>query len=206
MAGAVTTAASACSTENSTIRFTSDTTPTRRNAGAYRSRTTDSRLAWIPPAGVWFGPRASAAAVSACDCKGLTLPLGRIVASDWRTASCGIASFFCPGDACVAISGVPGRAVWSVSNLGCNAVAVAPDCRDGLNGSLAATELAQISDLDAVICQGGQLAEMRQALAARTGAIVPLLTDDDFAQWLMLERHACIDTTAAGGNVALLGG
>ena len=30
--------------------------------------------------------------------------------------------------------------------------------------------------------------------------------NDDFAQWLMLERHACIDTTAAGGNVALLGG
>ena len=30
--------------------------------------------------------------------------------------------------------------------------------------------------------------------------------DQDFEQWLMLERHACIDTTAAGGNVALLGG
>ena len=43
-----------------------------------------------------------------------------------------------------------------------------------------------------------------QALAARAGALVPLITEADPAPRLVLERHLCIDTTAAGGNAALL--
>jgi RHH-type proline utilization regulon transcriptional repressor/proline dehydrogenase/delta 1-pyrroline-5-carboxylate dehydrogenase len=42
------------------------------------------------------------------------------------------------------------------------------------------------------------------ALAARTGAILPLVTALPDAAHVTLERHLCIDTTAAGGNAALL--
>jgi RHH-type proline utilization regulon transcriptional repressor/proline dehydrogenase/delta 1-pyrroline-5-carboxylate dehydrogenase len=41
-------------------------------------------------------------------------------------------------------------------------------------------------------------------LAQRDGVILPLITEADFADRCHLERHVCIDTTAAGGNAALL--
>jgi RHH-type proline utilization regulon transcriptional repressor/proline dehydrogenase/delta 1-pyrroline-5-carboxylate dehydrogenase len=44
----------------------------------------------------------------------------------------------------------------------------------------------------------------RQALAARTGPLVPLVTGDDLEHCCMRERHTCIDTTATGGNASLL--
>ena len=43
-----------------------------------------------------------------------------------------------------------------------------------------------------------------QALAARSGPILPLITDLPDAGHATLERHACIDTTASGGNAQLL--
>ncbi len=42
------------------------------------------------------------------------------------------------------------------------------------------------------------------ALAARDGPILPLITGAPDAAHVVLERHLCIDTTAAGGNAALL--
>jgi len=33
---------------------------------------------------------------------------------------------------------------------------------------------------------------------------VPLAGGDDLASYCLLERHVCIDTTAAGGNASLL--
>jgi RHH-type proline utilization regulon transcriptional repressor/proline dehydrogenase/delta 1-pyrroline-5-carboxylate dehydrogenase len=47
---------------------------------------------------------------------------------------------------------------------------------------------------------------LRQALAGRTGAILPLITGMPEAGHALAERHVCIDTTAAGGNAALLAG
>jgi RHH-type proline utilization regulon transcriptional repressor/proline dehydrogenase/delta 1-pyrroline-5-carboxylate dehydrogenase len=44
----------------------------------------------------------------------------------------------------------------------------------------------------------------RKALAAREGKIVPLVTARDLESYCVLERHTCIDTTAAGGNASLL--
>lgn len=44
----------------------------------------------------------------------------------------------------------------------------------------------------------------RQALANREGPLLPLITERDFAERCVLERHVCIDTPAAGGNAALL--
>jgi len=43
-----------------------------------------------------------------------------------------------------------------------------------------------------------------QALAAADGALVPLITTLPDTAHVTLERHVCIDTTAAGGNAALL--
>ncbi|MDO9640125.1 MAG: bifunctional proline dehydrogenase/L-glutamate gamma-semialdehyde dehydrogenase PutA [Pseudotabrizicola sp.] len=43
-----------------------------------------------------------------------------------------------------------------------------------------------------------------QALAARPGPILPLITGMPDVAHVVLERHACIDTTASGGNAQLL--
>ncbi len=59
---------------------------------------------------------------------------------------------------------------------------------------------------DAVVSWADDVREIRRALAARAGPIIPLLTGSDFSYWLINERHICINTTAAGGNAALLGG
>ena len=45
-----------------------------------------------------------------------------------------------------------------------------------------------------------------QALAKRTGPIVPLITGLPDTGHACHETHVCVDTTAAGGNAALLGG
>jgi RHH-type proline utilization regulon transcriptional repressor/proline dehydrogenase/delta 1-pyrroline-5-carboxylate dehydrogenase len=45
-----------------------------------------------------------------------------------------------------------------------------------------------------------------QALSQRTGPIVPLITGLPDSGYILNERHVCVDTTAAGGNAALLGG
>ena len=47
---------------------------------------------------------------------------------------------------------------------------------------------------------------MAQALTGRVGPILPLITGLPDAGYVLAERHVCIDTTAAGGNAALLSG
>ncbi|MEL6452341.1 MAG: bifunctional proline dehydrogenase/L-glutamate gamma-semialdehyde dehydrogenase PutA [Pseudomonadota bacterium] len=44
-----------------------------------------------------------------------------------------------------------------------------------------------------------------QALAACPGALIPLIVTQPDRAHVLTERHICIDTTAAGGNAALLG-
>jgi len=43
------------------------------------------------------------------------------------------------------------------------------------------------------------------ALAARPGPIIPLITGMPDTAHALVETHLCVDTTASGGNVALLG-
>ncbi|MBY6113328.1 bifunctional proline dehydrogenase/L-glutamate gamma-semialdehyde dehydrogenase PutA [Mameliella alba] len=47
---------------------------------------------------------------------------------------------------------------------------------------------------------------LRQTLAARKGPILPLITGMPDQGHARAERHVCVDTTAAGGNAALLAG
>jgi RHH-type proline utilization regulon transcriptional repressor/proline dehydrogenase/delta 1-pyrroline-5-carboxylate dehydrogenase len=59
----------------------------------------------------------------------------------------------------------------------------------------------------ALVIAGADLARLRQlraALAARPGPIVPLLVGPPEAAMLVQERTLSVDTTASGGNVALL--
>jgi len=79
-------------------------------------------------------------------------------------------------------------------DMGCRAVAA----------EVAISDVTKIADLQAVVYAGPQAQALRQALSARPGAIVPLLMDETFKQWLVCEQSICINTTAAGGNPALL--
>lgn len=88
---------------------------------------------------------------------------------------------------------------------GCWPVTVGSEGAD-IAGVLAPEHLASLTNLDAVASWSGEthLRALRVALAQRPGAIVPLICDCDLEPRLHLERHVCIDTTAAGGNAALL--
>ncbi|SEG85717.1 bifunctional proline dehydrogenase/L-glutamate gamma-semialdehyde dehydrogenase PutA [Marinobacterium lutimaris] len=76
----------------------------------------------------------------------------------------------------------------------------------GLDGQLQPEALIRANGFEAVIsCAGAEmLKEYRQALAERTGALLPLLTEHLLAERYVIERHLCVDTTAAGGNASLI--
>jgi len=85
------------------------------------------------------------------------------------------------------------------NTIGCKVLAIG-------DKTIAPETLAEIKSLDAVISWSDNLKEIREALAKRDGQIIPLFTQSDFEKWLLTEKHVCIDTTAAGGNAALLEG
>ncbi|MEP4430583.1 MAG: bifunctional proline dehydrogenase/L-glutamate gamma-semialdehyde dehydrogenase PutA, partial [Hyphomicrobiales bacterium] len=91
--------------------------------------------------------------------------------------------------------------------FGCSTLAIAPELsgEGALDGRIQAECLQQLAGFDVVVSWAGPdtLKQMRAALAGRNGPLVPLITDSDFSQCL-IERHVCIDTTAAGGNASLL--
>ncbi len=80
--------------------------------------------------------------------------------------------------------------------VGCGAVEAPVSPRD----------LATLTGFAAVISWADEatLRTQRRALAAREGAIIPLIAEADPRPRLTLERHVCIDTTASGGDAALL--
>ena len=75
-----------------------------------------------------------------------------------------------------------------------------------VQGHLDREALSRLESFDAVLLwsDASDQAAARQALAARDGAIIPLISDVNPGPRLYLERHICVDTTAAGGNAALL--
>lgn len=75
-------------------------------------------------------------------------------------------------------------------------------------GELAPESLATFEGFSAVLWWGDATTarEIARVLAARTGPITPLLTAMPDAAHVLHERHLCVDTTAAGGNAALLAG
>jgi RHH-type proline utilization regulon transcriptional repressor/proline dehydrogenase/delta 1-pyrroline-5-carboxylate dehydrogenase len=75
-----------------------------------------------------------------------------------------------------------------------------------LDGVMEPAMLTGLDGIDAVASQADEaiLRAIRQALAARGGALIPLITENGQPERYTLERHVCVDTTAAGGNASLL--
>ena len=75
-----------------------------------------------------------------------------------------------------------------------------------LDGQVAPETLATLGGIAAVACSADRdvLAAMRTSLARRPGPLVPLITEPAAPERYVLERHVCVDTTAAGGNASLL--
>jgi RHH-type proline utilization regulon transcriptional repressor/proline dehydrogenase/delta 1-pyrroline-5-carboxylate dehydrogenase len=101
-------------------------------------------------------------------------------------------------------------------DAGCTVLIVAPGALEhefaahgsvaALDGTVAPESLTELQGIAAVMSDAADeaLRAERTALAAREGAIVPLVTNADPDILLRHERHLCIDTTAAGGNASLL--
>ncbi|MGM0953564.1 MAG: bifunctional proline dehydrogenase/L-glutamate gamma-semialdehyde dehydrogenase PutA [Pseudomonadota bacterium] len=69
-----------------------------------------------------------------------------------------------------------------------------PDALSVLEGFGAAVSVAEKS----------LLKQYRAAMSKRDGALLPLITEHKLDQRYVIERHLCIDTTAAGGNASLI--
>jgi len=74
------------------------------------------------------------------------------------------------------------------------------------DGVIRASFLADIEGIDVVASQADTetLKLYRQALSSREGALLPLVSELIAPERYILERHLCVDTTAAGGNASLL--
>lgn len=103
---------------------------------------------------------------------------------------------------------------------GCGALIVVPGAASSMAGALTAAGAPVVSldgtldpdilsDLEgiAVVAAAGAsdwTRDLRIALSKRKGAILSLVTASIAPERYVLERHLCIDTTAAGGNASLL--
>lgn len=74
-----------------------------------------------------------------------------------------------------------------------------------IEGGIEAESLSLLNGFQAVLCQADNKTtkKYRLALARREGLIIPLINEIR-ADRLIIERHLCIDTTAAGGNASLI--
>ena len=73
-------------------------------------------------------------------------------------------------------------------------------------GHLPPEALTTLTGFSAALWWGDEADAFARALAMRDGPILPLVTHMPDAAHVLLERHLCVDTTAAGGNAALLAG
>ena len=75
-------------------------------------------------------------------------------------------------------------------------------------GTVPPGALSTLSGLSGALWWGetDQARAYARALAQRNGPILPLITGLPDLGHVLHERHVCVDTTAAGGNAALLGG
>ena len=77
-----------------------------------------------------------------------------------------------------------------------------------IDGVINPDALSQLIGINGVAywAQNDMARKLRQGLAQRDGPILSLIGPSDMDVCSILERHVCVDTTAAGGNVALLSG
>ena len=77
-------------------------------------------------------------------------------------------------------------------------------CTALLKDGFLVDDLVNISDIHAVSYWGDHPRAYAVALAKREGSILPLILEPNRPELYIFERHLCIDTTASGGNTALL--
>lgn len=106
-------------------------------------------------------------------------------------------------DAAIEQAGLAGAA-------GCAVLMVADDISgtDAFPGVLPPEALRTLTGINAVVSwhAGERQQAYRVALANRPGPLIPLISGMDITARCRIERHVCIDTTAAGGNASLLAG
>ena len=104
------------------------------------------------------------------------------------------------GAGCGAVIVVPGAAELAEALTAAGAPVAA------LDGCVSAETLKAVEGFSVVAASGTSdwTRELRVALSERKGPILPLVTDSVAPERYVLERHLCIDTTAAGGNASLL--
>lgn len=94
------------------------------------------------------------------------------------------------------------------NDMGCAAVGVAPNLsgENTVSGYLNRDALTQLDGFSAVALwsEKDDLIKAREAIAKRDGPLIPLIATDEMSDLCVVERHLCIDTTAAGGNASLL--
>ena len=100
------------------------------------------------------------------------------------------------------------RQMAMAAESGCNSIGIAPGLSgtNTFSGYLDRAALSELHGFEAVALWSNldDLKSARTALAQRNGALIPLIASDDMRDSCVLERHLCIDTTAAGGNASLL--
>jgi RHH-type transcriptional regulator, proline utilization regulon repressor / proline dehydrogenase / delta 1-pyrroline-5-carboxylate dehydrogenase len=76
----------------------------------------------------------------------------------------------------------------------------------GCTGALEPHALETLRGFAAAVWWGDPRAaqQYQMALARRGGPLLPLIREIPDSSWVLVERHVCIDTTAAGGNARLL--
>ncbi|NRB35634.1 MAG: bifunctional proline dehydrogenase/L-glutamate gamma-semialdehyde dehydrogenase PutA [Rhodobacteraceae bacterium] len=76
------------------------------------------------------------------------------------------------------------------------------------NGIVSPAQIAEATGISGVLywCDDDTARGIEIALAGRDGPILPLIPGQPLPSQVKAERHVCVDTTAAGGNAALLGG
>jgi len=74
-----------------------------------------------------------------------------------------------------------------------------------VNGAVDVNALTQLQGFSALLSDESneRLRLYKIALAERTGALIPIISECS-AERFVLERHLCVDTTAAGGNASLI--
>ena len=74
-----------------------------------------------------------------------------------------------------------------------------------ISAGIDASVLTQLQDFSALASDANttQLRQYRIALAQRSGTLIPIINECS-AERFILERHLCVDTTAAGGNASLI--
>ena len=95
----------------------------------------------------------------------------------------------------------------AAAESGCPSVKVAPGVTGShaISGFLDRSEMGSINGFSVVALWSDEddVRAARRALSSRQGPLIPLITSRDVAEHCLLERHICVDTTAAGGNATL---